>query len=109
MPALSGYLRADGRKGIRNVVVVVYTVECAHHVARLVVNAFPGQEVHLIGFPGCYPNDYADQMMRRLVTHPHHHYPEQPRYPHQRGGRGRMGTLGARGAGAAAARADGAQ
>lgn len=70
MPALSGYLRADGRKGIRNVVVVAYTVECAHHVARLIVNAFPGKEVHLIGFPGCYPNDYADKMMRRLVTHP---------------------------------------
>ncbi|WP_426323136.1 UxaA family hydrolase [Pseudoduganella sp. R-43] len=69
-PALSGYLRADGRKGIRNVVAVAYTVECAHHVARLVVNAFPGQEVHLIGFPGCYPNDYADRMMKRLATHP---------------------------------------
>ncbi|GGY14805.1 hydrolase [Massilia dura] len=69
-PALAGYLRADGRKGIRNVVVVVYTVECAHHVARLVVNAFHGQPVHLIGFPGCYPNDYADRMMKQLVTHP---------------------------------------
>jgi len=70
LPALSGYLRADGRKGIRNVVAVAYTVECAHHVARLIVNAFPGQEVHLIGFPGCYPNDYADRMMKRLATHP---------------------------------------
>ncbi|KQX02099.1 hydrolase [Massilia sp. Root418] len=70
LPALAGYLRADGRKGIRNVVAVAYTVECAHHVARLIVNAFPGQEVHLIGFPGCYPNDYADKMMKRLVTHP---------------------------------------
>ena len=70
LPALSGYPRADGRKGIRNVVVVAYTVECAHHVARLIVNAFAGEEVHLIGFPGCYPNDYADKMMRRLVTHP---------------------------------------
>ena len=69
-PALAGYLRDDGRKGIRNVVVVVYTVECAHHVARLVVNAFHGQPVHLIGFPGCYPNDYADRMMKRLATHP---------------------------------------
>jgi len=68
--ALSGYPRADGRKGIRNVVVVAYLVECAHHVARLVVNAFPGREVHLIGFPGCYPNEYADQMMRRVLTHP---------------------------------------
>jgi len=27
-------LRADGRKGIRNTVVVAYLVECAHHVAR---------------------------------------------------------------------------
>lgn len=70
LPALSGYLRADGRKGIRNIVVVIYTVECAHHVARLVVNQFPGQPVHLIGFPGCYPNDYADRMMKRLATHP---------------------------------------
>ena len=70
LPALTGYLRADGRKGIRNVVAVIYTVECAHHVARLVVNQFPGQEVHLIGFPGCYPNDYADRMMKRLATHP---------------------------------------
>jgi altronate hydrolase len=68
--ALAGYQRADGRKGIRNVVVVAYLVECAHHVARLIVNAYPGQEVHLIGFPGCYPNEYADTMMRRLLTHP---------------------------------------
>jgi altronate hydrolase len=68
--ALAGYPRADGRKGIRNVVVVAYLVECAHHVARLIVNAFPGQEVHLIGFPGCYPNEYADKIMRSVLTHP---------------------------------------
>ena len=68
--ALTGFPRADGRKGIRNVVVVAYLVECAHHVARLIVNAFPGQEVHLIGFPGCYPNEYADKIMRSVLTHP---------------------------------------
>ncbi len=67
---LSGYPRADGRKGIRNIVVVAYMVECAHHVARHIVNAFPGQPVHLIGFAGCFPNDYADQVMRQLLTHP---------------------------------------
>jgi altronate hydrolase len=67
---LTGYLRADGRKGIRNIVVVAYTVECAHHVARQIVNAFPDRPVHLIGFPGCFPNEYADEVMRRLVTHP---------------------------------------
>ena len=27
-------------------------------------------EVHLIGFPGCYPNAYAERMMQRLCTHP---------------------------------------
>jgi altronate hydrolase len=70
LPELSGYLRADGRKGIRNLVVVAYTVECAHHVARLVVDEFRGQPVHLIGFAGCFPNDYADSVMRRLLTHP---------------------------------------
>ena len=31
---MRGWLRADGRKGIRNVVAVAYLVECAHHVAR---------------------------------------------------------------------------
>ncbi|MFB1037050.1 MAG: UxaA family hydrolase, partial [Sinobacterium sp.] len=30
---IPAYLRQDGRKGIRNVIVVAYLVECAHHVA----------------------------------------------------------------------------
>jgi altronate dehydratase len=78
--SLFGYPRSDGRKGIRNVVAVAYLVECAHHVAREITADFrahfpahsSGSEpaVHLIGFPGCYPNDYADRMMRRLCTHP---------------------------------------
>jgi altronate dehydratase large subunit len=65
-----GYLRSDGRKGIRNVVVVAYLVECAHHVARRIVERANDPAVHLIGFPGCYPNDYALAMMKALVTHP---------------------------------------
>jgi altronate dehydratase large subunit len=65
-----GYLRADGRKGIRNVIVVAYLVECAHHVAREIVVPFRDRDVHLIGFPGCYPNAYAQTMMERLCTHP---------------------------------------
>ena len=82
-PMLQGYLRSDGRKGIRNVVAVAYLVECAHHVAREIVTQFrpafdafddPTAEreppVHLIGFPGCYPNGYAEKMMKRLTTHP---------------------------------------
>ncbi len=67
---LQGYLRADGRKGIRNVLVVAYLVECAHHVAREIAAHFRDRDVHLIGFPGCYPNKYALEMMERLCTHP---------------------------------------
>lgn len=69
-PTLRGYPRSDGRKGIRNVLVVAYLVECAHHVAREIATPFREQGVHLIGFPGCYPNQYALEMMERLATHP---------------------------------------
>ncbi len=65
-----GFLRQDGRKGIRNTVLVVYLVECAHHVAREIVYPYRKQGVHLIGFSGCYPNQYAFDMMARLCTHP---------------------------------------
>ncbi len=67
---MRGYPRADGRKGIRNTVVVAYLVECAHFVARRIVEGFPDADVQLIGFPGCYPNEYAARMMERLCTHP---------------------------------------
>ncbi|MGI1661569.1 UxaA family hydrolase [Palleronia sp. KMU-117] len=66
---MKGYLRSDGRKGIRNLVAVAYLVECAHHVARQIV-APQGDVAHLIGFPGCFPNPYAQKMMERLCTHP---------------------------------------
>lgn len=67
---MKGYQRKDGRKGIRNVVVVTYLVECAHHVAGRIAQHYQEQEVHLIGFGGCAPNDYAERMMRQLCTHP---------------------------------------
>ena len=63
-------LRADGRKGIRNVVAVAYLVECAHHVAREIAAPYGEQGVHVVGFPGCYPNEYAFRMLSRLCTHP---------------------------------------
>src|ERR1700676_5193704 len=68
--SMRGFLRADGRKGIRNTVVVAYLVECAHHVAREIALPFRDRDVHVIGFPGCYPNSYAETMMERLRTHP---------------------------------------
>lgn len=65
---MRGWLRSDGRKGIRNVVAVAYLVECAHHVARQIAAA--EENAHVIGFPGCFPNPYAQAMMERLCTHP---------------------------------------
>lgn len=67
---MQGYLRADGRKGIRNVILVTYLVECAQHVARVIVNKSLNDDVQLIGFPGCYPNEYSLKMMEGLCTHP---------------------------------------
>ncbi len=68
--ALTGYRRGDGRAGVRNVLVVAYLVECAHHVARAIADGFPDRDVHVIGFPGCYPNAYALGMLEKLCTHP---------------------------------------
>ena len=67
---MRGFLRKDGRKGIRNVVLVSYLVECAHHVAARIAQHYQQEEVHLIGFGGCAPNDYAELMMQQLCTHP---------------------------------------
>ena len=67
---VTGYLRSDQRKGIRNNIAVAYLVECAHHVAREIVHPFRERGVNLIGFSGCYPNAYSHKMMERLCTHP---------------------------------------
>ena len=39
-------------------------------MAREIVYPFRRQGVHLIGFSGCYPNQYAFDMMSRLCCHP---------------------------------------
>jgi altronate hydrolase len=72
LPELTGYVRGDGRRGIRNYLLVVYLVECAHHVARQIAGpTHPGAgSVQVVGFPGCYPNDYAERVLTALCTHP---------------------------------------
>lgn len=64
----NGYLRADGRFGVRNVVLVIYTVECASHVAQDIARG--ENDVHVIGFPGCYDNEYAIRLILSLARHP---------------------------------------
>lgn len=67
---MRGFPRSDGRKGIRNYLVVAYLVECAHHVARKIASPFEDDGVQLIGFPGCYPSEYAGRVMTDMATHP---------------------------------------
>ncbi|MEM9778623.1 MAG: UxaA family hydrolase, partial [Pseudomonadota bacterium] len=69
-PQMSGWLRADGRKGIRNTVLIAYLVECAHHVCTKIAAPFPDDTVQVIGFSGCFPSRYGQEMMEALCTHP---------------------------------------
>src|SRR3954464_8397273 len=64
----TGYQRSDGRKGVRNLVLVVYTVECAQHVAHAIAEG--EDRAHVIGFPGCYDNQFAVRLMLALARHP---------------------------------------
>lgn len=66
---MNGFLRPDGSKGIRNVLLVVYLVECARQVAQEIVFQFRRSDIQLIGFGGCFPNTYAEKMMDALCTH----------------------------------------
>ncbi|SDG72428.1 UxaA family hydrolase [Propionivibrio dicarboxylicus] len=65
---MQGYVRQDGKLGIRNTVQVVFLVECAHHVAKRIAESFTA-DVQYFGFPGCYPSDYGHRLVRNLCTH----------------------------------------
>jgi altronate hydrolase len=64
----TGYQRPDGRKGIRNLVMIIYTVECAKFVANAIGSG--EEDVHVVGFPGCYDNAYAIRILLALARHP---------------------------------------
>lgn len=65
-----GYLRKDGRKGIRNLTLVAYLVECAHFVASEIALPNRKNDVQVVGFGGCYPNSHASKVLTNLCTHP---------------------------------------
>ena len=65
-----GFLRKDGRIGIRNKVLVIYTVECAHFVVEKIVRLIDNKDVEEIGFTGCCDNEYAVRMLLALARHP---------------------------------------
>jgi altronate hydrolase len=47
---------------------VIYTAQCAEFVAHEVARGEP--DTHVIGFPGCFDNDYAIRLMLALARHP---------------------------------------
>ncbi len=67
---MRGYLRPDGRKGIRDRLLVVYLVDCARHVADEIAEPFQKRGVYVVGFSNCYPSAYGQRMLEALTTHP---------------------------------------
>ena len=65
-----GYARKDGQKGIRNKVLIIYTVECASFVAKEIARQWADSEVEVVGFSGCTDNEYALRLLISLIRHP---------------------------------------
>lgn len=65
-----GYARTNGTTGIRNKVLVIYTVECASFVAKEIVREIGDSETEVIGFSGCTDNEYAVRLLISLIRHP---------------------------------------
>ena len=65
-----GYGRQNGAAGIRNKVLVIYTVECASFVAQEVVRQTGRSNVEVVGFSGCTDNEYAVRLLIALIRHP---------------------------------------
>lgn len=65
-----GYQRQDKRIGIRNKVLVVYTVECSSFVAHEITRLSDSHDVDCIGFDGCTDNEYAVRLLISLIKHP---------------------------------------
>lgn len=66
----SGYQRKNGTKGIRNRVLVMYTVKCSEFVAQRIAVEADHQDVEVIGFDGCTDNQYAVDLLISLIRHP---------------------------------------
>ena len=64
-----GYRRKNG-VGIRNKVLIVYTVECAAFVAQQIGVKTAHPDVDVVGFTGCCDSAYAVRMLIALIRHP---------------------------------------
>ena len=64
------FQRKDGKKGVRNKILVIYTVECSKFVAEEIVRKADDTDVEVIGFEGCTDNEYAIRLLISLIRHP---------------------------------------
>lgn len=65
-----GYARENGKLGIRNRLLVIYTVKCSEFVADAIVRRCGHPDVELIGFDGCTDNQYAVNLLISMIRHP---------------------------------------
>lgn len=67
----NAWKREDGGKGIRNKVLVIYTVECSKHVCEEIVRFFQNrkEDVDLVGSLACLDNQVVIRRLLRYCTH----------------------------------------
>lgn len=65
-----GYVRDNGTLGIRNRLLVIYTVKCSEFVAASIVRQSADPDVELMGFDGCTDNQYAVNLLISMIRHP---------------------------------------
>lgn len=67
-----GYVRAYGAKGIRNKVLVIYTVECCRALSERIARHFQdlGRDVEAVGTSSCLDNQADIRRLLRFATHP---------------------------------------
>ncbi len=68
----TGYERADGTKGIRNKILIIYTVECSMHVCQRVAEYFQtkNEDVEVVGSIACLDNQVIIRRLLRYSIHP---------------------------------------
>ena len=71
-PICYAWARPDGQKGIRNKVLVIFTVECSKHVAEAVANHFQNrhQDVDVTGSLACLDNQAVVHRLLAFCDHP---------------------------------------
>lgn len=67
-----GFQRPDGKKGIRNKVLVIYTVECSKHAAESIAAHFAEkeQDVDVAGCLACLDNQVIIRRLLKYCIHP---------------------------------------